>query len=137
MNDACKRYKFIRFDMSREIKFRVWHIESKKYILCRLEFLSYVAFGSIELIFEQYTGLKDKNGKEIYEGDVLELSANNYWYVEWKINNARFYLTSSFVHKNDLSDWKDGRRRIEIGVYHNDGTIVGNIQENPELLNET
>ncbi len=73
----------------------------------------------------QYTGLKDKNGKEIYEGDIVEIYDDKYKIVysaptfrEVGIGNSRNrVMTGSFV--GDI-------------IYHL--KIIGNIYENPELL---
>lgn len=62
--------------MNREIKFRAWDEVSEK-MLNWNEFLdtnmknTFIASESTELILMQYTGLHDKNGKEIYEGDIV------------------------------------------------------------------
>ena len=83
----------------------------------------------------QYTGLTDKNGKKIFEGDVIlfeDESPTNYEYHdstemrcgEIKFDWGEFYLTNRVaVEMSDL-------------VYDNklDGQIVGNIHDNPELL---
>ena len=67
----------------RDIKFRAWHVEGKcfvrdfilddrgnYYISDHCEYMG----DDRELILMQYTGLKDKNGKEIYEGDIVKTS---------------------------------------------------------------
>ena len=83
----------------------------------------------------QYTGLTDKNGKKIFEGDIMlfeDESPSNYEYHdctemrcgEVKFADGEFYLTNRIaVEMGDLI--YDGKL---------DGVIVGNIHDNPELL---
>lgn len=125
----------------REIKFRAWH---KKYkYMARVAGINFNkerinlnaadigSYKDIELM--QYTGLKDKNGVEIYEGDmfideydgyigVIKYSKQFAWFiVEWYVNSHS---------KEPCDDEPLGHINI-----HN-VEIIGNIYENKELLNE-
>lgn len=76
----------------------------------------------------QFTGFYDKNGNEIYEGDILKPLNEHFTYVV-KFGNGCFYI--EYI----LGKWNTLERGIE--VYKNfdrDIEIIGNIHENPELL---
>lgn len=83
----------------------------------------------------QCTGLKDKNGKLIYEGDILfEYWKNEvypkgkYWIVKWNKNQANFYIEMINPSKfENRSEWHLARHDL-------DYEIIGNIYENKELL---
>ena len=96
----------------------------------------------------QYTGLKDKNGKEIYEGDVLRLTvpdgSTRYFIVEWATEDRKLMPLSGFVHDGNnirISGWCfnwNGYRLYPtvIGDVPDNEVmeIVGNVTDNPELL---
>lgn len=77
-----------------------------------------------ELIVEQYTGLKDKNGKEIYEGDIV--SGHTLFYI------AKFEI----AWRGDKAGWfgftTDDFTLPLCNIEHVE--VIGNIHENPELL---
>ena len=69
----------------------------------------------------QYIGQKDKNGKKIFEGDILHCIYNHHKYLV-KINEYGVYT-------------RDERgEELTLGRIHNDFEIVGNIHDNPESL---
>jgi len=82
----------------------------------------------IELL--QYIGLKDKNGKEIYEGNIVNINNEVIAIVTWDENNARYYpkIIKEIKHYSDY-DIRMYRTNIQ-------WEIIGNIYENPELLKE-
>lgn len=100
--------------MSREIKFR--HIKPDGSI--EFEQLNREMSGGY---IEQYTGLKDKNGKEIYEGDVVE--------YDWYIHNHKAYRVKKQVVFDDMGA-RVGNDRIR---NCSNVEVIGNIHENPEL----
>ena len=119
----------------REIKFKAWdklnkemfNVESINFQERRVyrDTVSYREFNDIELI--QYTGLKDKNNKEIYEGDILfESFGERYYRVIFK--NGSF----STEFKGDFEEYSFDL----IDVVAQSCEVVGNIYENPELMED-
>ena len=71
----------------------------------------------------QCTGLKDKNGREIYEGDILKHEHEDAMYVKWVKEYVEFKLMGPNDETTTLTDW-----------YAEDTEVIGNIFENKELL---
>lgn len=126
----------------REIKFRVW---DKKFNMM-LGFKSvYINFdeGKIEVttdtlryeevytdeiedfVLMQYTNLKDKNGKEIYEGDILKVKLDD--------GEANLYVkyTNGEYRVVNKGKWEDS---LYAYMYFGDVEVVGNIYENKDLI---
>ena len=108
----------------REIKFRIWNKRTKKWnedwllasiIIDKNGKLVANCPDMINdnIVFVQYTGLHDKNGKNIWEGDIVRIAGYGNYIVEWPFIQL---FQSSF--ENDVE------------------YILGNIYENPELLEE-
>lgn len=104
---------------------------------------SWYTFEEVELV--QYTGLKDKNGKEIYEGDIVKYSKHIYTDCsQTEIESVSEPITGVFNFFNGCYPTLklDDERHHLFMVYHlinceNDFEILGNIYENPELLEAT
>ena len=131
----------------REIKFRAWDKEKKTMIEVSKLNLSpgsewsdcadcglHVGINPTRFELMQYTGLKDKNGKEIHEGDIVQMNPDdddwNDIVVFWC---GRFELKSYTDHPRpvtncQLADWCQDS--------DNPCIIIGNIYENPELLED-
>jgi len=126
----------------REIKFRAWDKEKKE--MFNDIWIDGNFINMPEYIVMQFTGLKDKNGKEIYEGDIIESRLNNYiWRYEIKslegFGNSLYKVTryrnfridefNEYVMKDCFVN--EGRSEL-IGIETSE--IIGNVYENPELL---
>lgn len=82
----------------------------------------------------EYTGLKDKNGKEIYEGDIINLIPDGYTILPVSI----LFDNGSFVYKSEgVSYLLGGWMRDRDNHNHLHCAVIGNIYENSELLEDT
>lgn len=127
----------------RALEFRAWWKDTKRFLDCDewymtcsgAKYLHYAVmpYKDDNFIIEQYTGLKDKNGQKIYEGDIVSEEfeyggdkTKTIWQVRWCDDECAFELhyVSGF-EVNDCSLYADDEEDYE---------VIGNIHETPELL---
>lgn len=130
----------------REIKFRAWNGKNKEFVyevLCCGEDINSVLNSKTSgLIFQQFTGLHDKNGKEIYEGDILKDPAHYPNGYQHSLNNqtgVAYYDTElgGWYITNNLTDGKHetpNTQTLQLATAKN-YKVIGNIYENKDLLN--
>ena len=129
----------------REIKFRAWDIFSKRWVThdewlniipCKATMIglpSIFEMGSDDYIMEQFTGLKDKNGKEIYEGDVVKTQYEDLMGIIREVTGVVEIRPLQVI-----LDFPNDGITVPMKAFDNDDSddfkVIGNIHENPELL---
>lgn len=125
--------------MSREIKFRTWYMPfgpkgSMQEMIYR-KASSILAFSEMSpdnYIVEQYTGLKDANGKEIYEGDIVRMQRPGFH--ERACYEVKYFVQDVCIFQ--IVKVTDGSTLFESPSNGHDVEIIGNVHTNPELLEE-
>ena len=120
--------------MEREIKFRVWNKDSKKWIKNLTYCIDDFSTTNKEWhLVSQYTGLKDKNGKDIYEGDIVNSGLGEIFYNTKKAKFQVKWHDEVFKrvrgNNQNYNDGEDLFMNCEIAW-----EVIGNIYENTELL---
>lgn len=127
----------------RELKFRAWDTKDKCWVYGYETLGGFSLIGEVtlmgelgrpkleklltDILFMQYTGLKDKSGKEIYEGDILRDADLDHWCVVFI--DGSFWLQNPDDQSNrNTYDWLS-----DTGDWNHE--VIGNIYENPDLIN--
>jgi len=114
--------------MNRIIKFRAWSSSENRFLTTAEVELQRVKTFLIsnlngELVVMQFTGLLDRNGKEIYEGDIISAPEEDgrIYKIKWNEGEFRWSAISGNGNERVFSDMKNGE-------------VIGNVYESPKLL---
>lgn len=131
--------------MSREIKFRAWDGYKNKmvndyFVMSSEGFALETSYGEITATLidwklMQYTGLKDKEGKEIYEGDIVEERWDNPLTSKENVDRYKIGFAENGVYKMYHSSGEERFHRTLFLRYQH-VEVVGNTFQNPELLEQ-
>lgn len=136
--------------MSREIKFRGKRIDSDEWVYgylyfgfnCTDEYVPFISWkdssylggiGEEEINIKtigQYTELHDKNGKEIYEGNIVKVNNEIIAKVIWDNDYLGYFLYAN--EENSIDSFENGEQPLY--DYLDSIEVIGNIYDNPELL---
>lgn len=139
----------------RPIKFRAWDRETNKMVYSYTKetdntFDFWYGYDPKRYDWQQFTGLLDKNGKEIYEGDIVRILYTNWGSKEYGTPEQQAMELEDYkksISKIGIVVYSGDRYYLEFesekyGMYHDtifEGThgekeIIGNIYENPDLI---
>ena len=129
------------------LKYRAWYVLAEEMIneilmisFVRKEIIGKFSDGSTsvplkfedkrngeDVILMQSTGLKDKNGKEIFEGDIVKMAKDVY-------SDPTYYEV--IRHRGGAYRLESNQHGCELWLRHTNCEVIGNIYENPELLED-
>ena len=145
--------------MSRPIRFRAWDSKNKEWLTyftldCSNGQVIQASHSSMkpmegrvhtdyrDYIVSQFTGLTDRNGKEIWEGDIIREADPKYrmddgkwlWLVEWTEEHACFNVCTIDRENFKKSDGSPQGTFISLCEKNDDCEVLSNVHEHPELL---
>lgn len=121
----------------REIKFRAWDgvnnvMKEWEYIAIQFDITD--LFGNERFTPMQFTGLTDKNGVEIYEGDIVTADLKQPRLMNWPCKGFIQFLNGEFVINTGKQLLDDDNDYYAHFWAHDNIEVIGNIYEHPELL---
>lgn len=122
----------------REIKFRAWDDGKMIYPVGALaDIKRFFRIIREDAVLMQYTGLKDKNGKEIYEGDYVTM--NEFTVIKGVLIKSEGEIVycdnvASFGVKVLDEEIEGNSTTWSVGHFHGGFEVIGNVYQNPELL---
>lgn len=125
----------------KDILYRAWNVENKELVYFNPEKVlkdQYQAEALLNLMFNpemsgllmQYTGLKDRNGVEIYESDVLKHPSGETFVVEWRDSYCAF--RACYIENDGVTD-DDSNLALQVDDM-GQAIVIGNIYERPDLM---
>ena len=129
-----REIKFRAWDTLQGGKFEYWDSETNRFDGIFWTMIKHKSFKEPQ----QYTGLKDKNGKEVWEGDIIRIESGDsrcnteatlvFWW------NGQFVFKASDYQEHDYINFGWWVRSNEMNTSLKQIEVIGNIYENPELL---
>lgn len=117
--------------MNRTLKFRIWDSDKKVFDYINLYTDNFNAGKYTNPIINQYTGLTDSFGNDIYEGDFVKYSSNTlFGIVVYQVDK---FIVKSIGNGFNIMNTADLSKFLDLEPQNIQKTVIGNIIENPNL----